>query len=329
MTVLRSMRCRYASLPWRPAPPPEGAPPWSGPRPAAARRSRRSCSGNDRRSVQAREATDAELLQQALAPMAEAVSAGPQSTGWLANLSFLVGLGSAERFLAAVDEFRQEHPHLELRVNGPLRPTASSTPLVPADARRYRGGVRTRRSPAKRVRSCEVSGTADPPDAGNVCWARSSSAEAMLRTCGNIRVPCRAHAYTAVRVQDGWARFRPPKSTQARLSRPASSIPHTSAEMTGEHPLCFYGAAPTWGSGRWRVEQMAALNLRLWVQVRPSLARRRQDVHDRRTRDDQRIGDQSAMARHGTASLHMIAGCSCSASSRSSRNPLLKASLAM
>ncbi|MGW2555941.1 GvpL/GvpF family gas vesicle protein [Streptomyces sp. NPDC001635] len=78
--------------------------------------------GNDRRSVQAREATDAELLQQALAPMAEAVSAGPQSTGWLANLSFLVGLGSAERFLAAVDEFRQEHPHLELRVNGPLPP---------------------------------------------------------------------------------------------------------------------------------------------------------------------------------------------------------------
>ncbi|MEU6324652.1 GvpL/GvpF family gas vesicle protein [Streptomyces sp. NPDC047009] len=73
-------------------------------------------------AVQAREATDAELLQQALAPMAEAVSAGPQSTGWLANLSFLVGLGSAEQFLAAVDEFRQEHPHLELRVNGPLPP---------------------------------------------------------------------------------------------------------------------------------------------------------------------------------------------------------------
>ncbi|PZG92190.1 gas vesicle protein [Streptomyces sp. NTH33] len=73
-------------------------------------------------AVQAREATDAELLQQALEPMAEAVSAGPQSTGWLANLSFLVGRGSAEQFLAAVDEFRQEHPYLELRVNGPLPP---------------------------------------------------------------------------------------------------------------------------------------------------------------------------------------------------------------
>ncbi|MFI6037877.1 GvpL/GvpF family gas vesicle protein [Streptomyces sp. NPDC051315] len=30
--------------------------------------------------------------------------------------------GSAERFLAAVDELRQEHPHLEPRVHGPLPP---------------------------------------------------------------------------------------------------------------------------------------------------------------------------------------------------------------
>jgi hypothetical protein len=73
-------------------------------------------------ALQAREATDAELLQQALEPMAEAVSAGPQSTGWLANLSFLVEHGSAEEFLAAVDELREQHPHLELRVNGPLPP---------------------------------------------------------------------------------------------------------------------------------------------------------------------------------------------------------------
>ncbi|MBY8846920.1 GvpL/GvpF family gas vesicle protein [Streptomyces sp. SP2-10] len=73
-------------------------------------------------AVQAREARDAELLQQALQPMAEAVSAGPQSTGWLANVSFLVDHGSAERFLAAVDAFREEQPHLELRVNGPLPP---------------------------------------------------------------------------------------------------------------------------------------------------------------------------------------------------------------
>ena len=73
-------------------------------------------------AVQAREATDAELVHQALVPMAEAVSAGPQSTGWLANLSFLVNRDSAEQFLAAVDEFRTKHPHLVLRVNGPLPP---------------------------------------------------------------------------------------------------------------------------------------------------------------------------------------------------------------
>ncbi|MFE9451949.1 GvpL/GvpF family gas vesicle protein [Streptomyces sp. NPDC006739] len=73
-------------------------------------------------AVQAREATDAESLQHALTPMAKEVSAGPQGTGWLANLSFLVDRGSAERFLAAVDEVRREHPHLELRVNGPLPP---------------------------------------------------------------------------------------------------------------------------------------------------------------------------------------------------------------
>ncbi|WP_046731426.1 GvpL/GvpF family gas vesicle protein [Streptomyces humi] len=73
-------------------------------------------------AVQEREAADARLLHQALEPLAEAVSAGPQSSGWLANFSFLVEGGSAERFLAAVDAFRREHLHLELRVNGPLPP---------------------------------------------------------------------------------------------------------------------------------------------------------------------------------------------------------------
>ncbi|MFJ4982122.1 GvpL/GvpF family gas vesicle protein [Streptomyces coeruleorubidus] len=73
-------------------------------------------------AVQAREATDAELLRQALEPRAEAVSSGPQSTGWLANLSFLVDRDSAEQFLAAVADLRREHSHLELRVNGPLPP---------------------------------------------------------------------------------------------------------------------------------------------------------------------------------------------------------------
>lgn len=73
-------------------------------------------------TAQACEATDAELLQQALQPTSEAVHTGPQSSGWLANLSFLVNRGSAARFLTAIDELRAKHPHVELRVNGPLPP---------------------------------------------------------------------------------------------------------------------------------------------------------------------------------------------------------------
>jgi hypothetical protein len=73
-------------------------------------------------AVQAREADDAVELQRALEPAAAAVSTGPDSTGWLANLSFLVDRQSAEVFLAAVDEVRKSHPHVEVRVNGPLPP---------------------------------------------------------------------------------------------------------------------------------------------------------------------------------------------------------------
>ncbi|UJV39569.1 GvpL/GvpF family gas vesicle protein [Streptomyces sp. AMCC400023] len=73
-------------------------------------------------AVQAREADDATELRQALEPAAEAVSAGPESTGWLANLSFLVDRQSAAGFLEAVDAVRKSHPHIEVRVNGPLPP---------------------------------------------------------------------------------------------------------------------------------------------------------------------------------------------------------------
>ncbi|MFJ4584230.1 GvpL/GvpF family gas vesicle protein [Streptomyces echinatus] len=55
-------------------------------------------------------------------------------TGWLANLSFQVKHGSAEQFLATVDEFRPEHPHLELRVNGPLPPYSFVDTLSSAQA---------------------------------------------------------------------------------------------------------------------------------------------------------------------------------------------------
>ncbi|WP_328493011.1 GvpL/GvpF family gas vesicle protein [Streptomyces sp. NBC_00414] len=73
-------------------------------------------------AVKNREVEDAAEIQRALEPEAAAVSVGPESTGWLANLSFLVDRDSAETFIAAVEEVRKGHPHLDLRVHGPLPP---------------------------------------------------------------------------------------------------------------------------------------------------------------------------------------------------------------
>jgi hypothetical protein len=73
-------------------------------------------------AVKTREAEDAVEIQHTLEPVADAVSVGPESTGWLANVSFLVERESAEVFLNAVEQVRKGHPHLELRVNGPLPP---------------------------------------------------------------------------------------------------------------------------------------------------------------------------------------------------------------
>ncbi|MDG4862054.1 GvpL/GvpF family gas vesicle protein [Streptomyces sp. T-3] len=73
-------------------------------------------------AVQARERSDAAEVQSALERVSDAVSAGPESTGWLANVSFLVDRKTAEEFLAALEALRKQHPHLELRVNGPLPP---------------------------------------------------------------------------------------------------------------------------------------------------------------------------------------------------------------
>ncbi|MPY48344.1 GvpL/GvpF family gas vesicle protein [Streptomyces acidicola] len=88
-------------------------------------------------AVQRQEAEDAVDLRHALEPAAEAVSAGPESTGWLANVSFLVDHGAAEVFLAAVEDVRKSHPHLDVRVNGPLPPYSfvEPGPSEPAEAR--------------------------------------------------------------------------------------------------------------------------------------------------------------------------------------------------
>ncbi|MFF4250410.1 GvpL/GvpF family gas vesicle protein [Streptomyces sp. NPDC001663] len=73
-------------------------------------------------AVKDRETEDAAEVQSALEPVATAVNAGPESTGWLVNLSFLVERDAAESFLAEVEQVRKGHPHIELRVNGPLPP---------------------------------------------------------------------------------------------------------------------------------------------------------------------------------------------------------------
>ncbi|MGJ5752179.1 gas vesicle protein GvpL/GvpF [Streptomyces puniciscabiei] len=73
-------------------------------------------------AVKAREAEDAAEVQRLLTPAAAAVSTGPESTGWLVNVSFLVARDTAEDFLAMVEQVRENNPHLDLRVNGPLPP---------------------------------------------------------------------------------------------------------------------------------------------------------------------------------------------------------------
>ncbi|GAA3026516.1 GvpL/GvpF family gas vesicle protein [Streptomyces glomeratus] len=73
-------------------------------------------------AVQRREGEDAAEVQRSLEPVAEAVSVGPESTGWLANVSFLVDRDSSAAFLNAVEEVRRAHPHIDVRVNGPLPP---------------------------------------------------------------------------------------------------------------------------------------------------------------------------------------------------------------
>ncbi|MFJ4691218.1 GvpL/GvpF family gas vesicle protein [Streptomyces sp. NPDC088766] len=88
-------------------------------------------------AVKAREAEDAAEVQRVLEPLAASVEPGPESTGWLANVSFLVDRDEAARFLEAADGLRESRPHLEVRVNGPLPPYSfvepgPAKPAVPA-----------------------------------------------------------------------------------------------------------------------------------------------------------------------------------------------------
>ena len=73
-------------------------------------------------AVKAQEAQDATDVRHTLEPAAADISVGPDSSGWLANVSFLVARDEADAFLAAVEQLRKGHPHLEVRLNGPLPP---------------------------------------------------------------------------------------------------------------------------------------------------------------------------------------------------------------
>jgi hypothetical protein len=86
-------------------------------------------------AVKAREGEDAAAVRSALEPLASDVSVGPESTGWLVNVSFLVDRDSADRFLTEVENVRGRNPHIELRVNGPLPPYS----FVEPDAAEHAG----------------------------------------------------------------------------------------------------------------------------------------------------------------------------------------------
>ncbi|MER7775661.1 GvpL/GvpF family gas vesicle protein [Streptomyces sp. NPDC096191] len=92
-------------------------------------------------AVKGKEAEDATTLERALESDADAVSVGPESTGWLANVSFLVKRDSAEEFLAAVERARRDMPHLEVRVNGPLPPYSFVEPGPAEPAGTAAGGM--------------------------------------------------------------------------------------------------------------------------------------------------------------------------------------------
>ncbi|GGQ81523.1 GvpL/GvpF family gas vesicle protein [Streptomyces flaveolus] len=92
-------------------------------------------------AVKDKESEDGTALERALEPAADAVSVGPESTGWLANVSFLVKRETAEEFLAAVERARREMPHLEVRVNGPLPPYSFVEPGPAEPAGTAAGGA--------------------------------------------------------------------------------------------------------------------------------------------------------------------------------------------
>ena len=73
-------------------------------------------------AVRARETEDAVAVRQTLEPSAVAVSAGAESAGRPADVSFLVARDAEETFRTATEQLRKAHPYLDVRVQGPLPP---------------------------------------------------------------------------------------------------------------------------------------------------------------------------------------------------------------
>ncbi|MFE9922645.1 GvpL/GvpF family gas vesicle protein [Streptomyces sp. NPDC005774] len=92
-------------------------------------------------AVRAQEAEDGAAVQRALEAAADSVSVGPESTGWLANISYLVERDAAADFMAAVDRVREDMPHLEVRLNGPLPPYSFVEPGPAEPAGTTAGGA--------------------------------------------------------------------------------------------------------------------------------------------------------------------------------------------
>ncbi|MGW7521693.1 GvpL/GvpF family gas vesicle protein [Streptomyces sp. NPDC054796] len=83
-------------------------------------------------AIRDREVRDARNLEEALAPHAERYCPGPEGTGWLVNLSYLVGREATEDLLLAVEELQERNPHLDIQLSGPLPPYSFVT--APDDA---------------------------------------------------------------------------------------------------------------------------------------------------------------------------------------------------
>jgi hypothetical protein len=91
-------------------------------------------------AVREREVRDAKRIEEALAPHAVRHCPGPEGSGWLANISFLVRRNDerddTEGLMDAVQQLRDANPQLEVQISGPLPPYSFVTQPSAEDAPR-------------------------------------------------------------------------------------------------------------------------------------------------------------------------------------------------